>query len=78
LLAPKKSLITKYIKQKKYLKNLKKFKSLINIHLKNKCSEDLNLEKFLFQQKYLICINKQIMITSKGKKVIQKLINKEC
>ncbi|MDO7983728.1 MAG: metal ABC transporter permease [Pigeon pea little leaf phytoplasma] len=77
LLAPKRSLITKYIKQKKYLKNLKKFKSLINIYLKNKCSEDINLEKFLFQQKYLICINKKIIITSKGKRIIQKLINKE-
>ncbi|MDV3181391.1 MAG: metal ABC transporter permease [Sweet potato little leaf phytoplasma] len=77
LLSPKKSLITKYLRHKKYLKNLQKFKSLINIYLKNTCNKKINLEKFLFQQKYLICINKKIMITSKGEKIIQKLINKE-
>ncbi|KAB8121823.1 MAG: ABC-type Mn/Zn transport system permease component [Candidatus Phytoplasma cynodontis] len=75
ILAPKYGILKNYLIKRKYQKEIIKFKRLIYFYHKN---QNFNIQKkdlFLFEQKYLIFSKNKILITKKGLKIIEKLIN---
>ncbi|WP_457916004.1 metal ABC transporter permease [Candidatus Phytoplasma sacchari] len=75
MISPKYGIIKNYLKKKKYSKQIMKFQKLINFYYDKKKINIKEIDPFLFQYKYLIFFEDQIIITEKGIKKIENLIN---
>ncbi|WP_349401637.1 ABC-type manganese/zinc/iron transport system, permease protein [Candidatus Phytoplasma solani] len=75
LLNPKYGVIQQKLKHYRYQKKIQKFKQLIHFYKYNEYFDSQEIKIFLFKEQYLIKQQEKILITTKGIKVVENLID---